>query len=444
VLDVDFALLPGSVLVERLSDTIGDLIGAVKILAVGTPQQVDQHPGARAARLVALPDDVIFPGLVNAHAHLDLTHIGPQPHDPKTGFVPWVDMVRSHRHTEDADIAASVRQGIDLARSAGTVAIGDIAGAPMGRMSLVPWRTMREARMPGVSYIEFFGIGASREPREAGLRALVESVREEAESAAQSSLTSARLGLQPHAPNTVDKRLYELAIDLLFKLPEAHICTHLAETPEERRFVAAADGPQRELLERFNLWTDDVLVHLGKNLHPVAHLETILSQHPFTVVHVNDADDAAIEILARTGATVVYCPRASAYFGAHEHFGPHRYQDMLAAGIPVALGTDSIINLPDSAARTTDAGGTGISILDEMRFLYRRDSADPATLVEMATRIGASALGLANHHAGIVPGNLSVGLCSSRIQPQRARANAASTGIVGELLLQSNAPARLL
>ncbi len=31
---------------------------------------------------------VLIPAMVNAHTHLDLTHIGPRPFDPKAGHIP--------------------------------------------------------------------------------------------------------------------------------------------------------------------------------------------------------------------------------------------------------------------------------------------------------------------------------------------------------------------
>ena len=73
---------------------------------------------------------------------------------------------------------------------------------------------------------------------------------------------------------------------------------------------------------------------------------------------------------------------------SERHFGPHRYRHMLAAGINVCLGTDSIVNLPP------DAFDRGLSILDEMRFLFARDRTDPRSLLRMATINGALALGL--------------------------------------------------
>src|SRR6185503_20090921 len=78
---------PGSVLVEFSTP------GAAVLLAAGPSGEVRRHSAARDATPVPCPDSLLIPGLVNAHTHLDLTHIGPQPHDP-AGFLPWVDMIR--------------------------------------------------------------------------------------------------------------------------------------------------------------------------------------------------------------------------------------------------------------------------------------------------------------------------------------------------------------
>ena len=369
-----------------------------RLLAAGPTPQVLSHPGAAAPTTAVLrrPRGVLLPGLVNAHTHLDLTHIGPKPHDPDTGFVPWVDMIRARRHTQDLDIVASVNRGIALCLAGGCVAIGDIAGAPAGRPTLAPWRTLRDSGVAGTSFLEYFGIGASLEPRSVGLTALIEEVADEAAHAAARGM--ARLGLQPHAPNTVALPLYRLSVALAQRLPGARLCTHLAETIEEREFIARGTGPQRALLERFGLWTEAILDDLGNGRHPVEHLAQVLesAQGRLAAVHLNDASDPAIALLAATRTSVIYCPRASAYFASQKHLGPHRYRDMLAAGIPVALGTDSIVNLPANAAATPaeHPDGRGISVLDEMRLLHTRDGVAPALLIRMGTINGAMAIGL--------------------------------------------------
>jgi cytosine/adenosine deaminase-related metal-dependent hydrolase len=82
---------------------------------------------------------------------------------------------------------------------------------------------------------------------------------------------------------------------------------------------------------------------------------------------------------------------------------------MLAAGLTVAVGTDSIVNLP--------AGTDRISPLDEIRFLHARDGTDPMTLLEMATVHAARALGIDDRAVRIAPESAPLGLVAVPVPP---------------------------
>lgn len=350
--------------------------GHLNVLAIGPLADVTRHPASAGATRIDRPDAILLPGLANAHTHLDLTHIGPRPNSG--GFLPFIDAVRAERRSEPEAIAQSVRDGVRLSLAGGVVAVGDIAGAPGGAPSLVPLQALADSPLFGVSFLEFFAMGP-REP------ASLQRLRDILDAAPPPS-SRVRLGLQPHAPYSASPAAYRLATSL--DLP---LATHLAESPEELDFIAHARGPLRALLERLGAWDDAILPDLSQGLSPVAHLAPFLARRPFVAAHVNHASDRDLDLLARAHAVVAYCPRASAYFHAHDHFGPHRYRDMLHAGIPVALGTDSIINLPTQHASGPHAR---LSTLDDMRLLFARDHADPADLLAMATIHGARALHL--------------------------------------------------
>jgi aminodeoxyfutalosine deaminase len=402
---------PGCLLVERppghwagATESAGVENRLARILAVGSPQAVDTHPLASRAKRIDHPTAVLIPGLVNAHTHLDLTHLGPMDHDPEAGFVAWVDRIRSGRLTDRAEIAASVQLGIDRSLAGGTVGVGDIAGAVNRAMTSVPYETLAASPMLGVSFVEFFGIGASEAGSTERVEQFAKALAQRANVRSSTIAFGVRLGLQPHAPYTVGPDLYRVVARLARErgLP---LSTHLAETPEEHAFIVEGTGPQRALLERLGLWDDAILDWAGCASSPVAHLASVLAAAPMVVAHANDASDADIETLSTTGTSVAYCPHASAYFDAPRHFGPHRYRDMLAVGVNVALGTDSIVNLPPEHAATR------ISVLDEMRLLHQRDGTYPTTLLAMATVNGACALGLdpawfsfntGSHLAGLV------------------------------------------
>ncbi|MGQ0628578.1 MAG: amidohydrolase family protein, partial [Phycisphaerales bacterium] len=367
---------PGGVLIE----VGGEGGGNVRLIASGSAGAVERHEGAAGAERIDLAGHVILPGLVNAHAHLDLTHVGPRPHDPAEGFGPWIEMVRRERPTEEEAIRAAVEQGAALSLAGGTVAIGDIAGAVHGRPCGAASSALRATGLSGLSATEFFGLGAGVERAAPLLREVLNAAAREGQSSAVYQTVS------PHAPYSVGPAGYALAGELSPVFP---IVTHLAESIEERELVTRGRGPLRELLETLGLWTADVAAGFGRGASPVEHVAPHLPAAS-TAVHVNDASDGDLALLRACGARVVYCPRASAYFGAERHFGPHRYRDMLSAGIPVALGTDSIIYLPAACAYPS----MGISVLDEMRLLARRDGVDPLTLLTMATVNGGLTLGI--------------------------------------------------
>lgn len=356
----------------------------LKLLAVGRPESLPEHS---PDRVISRPGDVLLPPLVNAHTHLDLTHMGPREHDPEAGFVAWVDQIRAERHQDDDAITRSVLDGAELLLRGGTAAVGDIAGAPAGRPSLAPWRALRQTPLTGTSFLEFFGIGAAETRAREAIAALLHEHHDEI-----TTSHAVRFGLQPHAPNTVAISLYQWVMTRSSELG-IPLSTHLSETPEEIEFIAHASGPQRELLERLGVWTDDI--EAGRGLHPIEHLRPFLEagaalNPPPLVAHVN-ALGAHASLLAGTGVSVAYCPRASAYFDAQRHFGAHPYRELLDAGVNVCLGTDSIVNLPPETCVGPDAR---ISVLDEMRLLFQRDAAPPGLLLAMGTTHGARALGL--------------------------------------------------
>lgn len=352
---------------------------AVNLLAIGPRSEVKSHPAATqpGVRRVDATDSVAIPGLVNVHTHLDLTHIGPQPFEPGQSFVDWVDMIRAGRVTEAEAITASVRDGAARSLAGGVVAVGDIAGV----FGLASLKALVGTRLSGLSGIELFGIGN----RQDKVLDMLDRLAVEAD-----DLTRASKGLgwtwQPHAPYSVGPRLYEKCARWCSELGMP-MMTHLSETPEECRFIASGDGLQRDMLERLGAWDETCAEPLGRGESPVGYLRRVLSDATTIAAHVNHASDADLDVLASTRTTVAYCPRASAYFRQHEAFGPHRYRDMLDRGINVALGTDSVVNLP---VEQSDR----LSTLDDARLIVRRDGIDSELALGMATWRGAAALGL--------------------------------------------------
>ena len=364
-----------------------DPSGAIE--AIGHPEAIGP---TEARETLRLPGSVVLPGLVNAHAHLDLTALGTRPFDANAGFSAWAAMIRRDRPSDPEAIAESVRLGVEASRRGGTAIVGDIAG----NRGLPAFEALRSAGVRGVSYIEVFGIGRA-EP--AGCE-FVERLAHHAD-----PRTPTRLVISPHASYSCGDRLYEFATSR--GLP---VATHLAETLEELEFSRSGAGPLADLLRAVGAWNDALS---GWNRSPIARLAATLEPSGAAIAHGNYLDDRDVELLAEANARaakpigLVYCPRASAYFGhpAPGH-APHRYRELLERGVPVALGTDSIVCL-DTPQR--------LSTFDEMRLLRRRDAAEVRELLAMATVHGAALLGEPRASVTLGAGDRPEGLLSVEI-----------------------------
>lgn len=356
---------------------------------------------AQPVRVIDRSNDLLLPALVNAHAHLDLTDIGPQAFDPKRDeFVDWLRQVIAARPKEPEDITAAVHRGLALSRDAGVGWIGDVAG------SVAAIRARRQApvelRRPGVSYLECFGLGERARAAAREIERTLEPLDFEVE--VQGWPRGAVIGLAPHAPYAVGRPLYEE----LAKLGQRRIyrlTTHLAESHEELRFVRDADGPFEQLLRELGKW-DPAVRPTGE--HPVKWIEPALRRGRWLLAHCNYVEDEHIRILDRTGASVAYCPIASDYFGQPRD-GRHRYQRMLDAGVNVCLGTDSILCQPEDAKQP-------LGILPQMRYLYARDRTAPERLLAMGTTNGMQALELRDLDATFREGTPAV-FTAVRINP---------------------------
>jgi cytosine/adenosine deaminase-related metal-dependent hydrolase len=135
-------------------------------------------------------------------------------------------------------------------------------------------------------------------------------------------------------------------------------------------------------------------------LRPTEHLESIGVLGPNVLLsHALGLDEAEIECLARTGTAVAMCPVTAAKGGrgVAEH---GRMPELLARGVRVALGCDSPNNSNHlDLVRTMNMAA--IQYKDARRDM-RQIPAERA--LEMATLMGAQALGLGDEQGSVAPG----------------------------------------
>lgn len=331
-----------------------------RILAVGPARDMAAaHPAAEVRDLGGI---TVLPGLVNAHTHLELS--GGSCAEAPASFTDWIlsipQRIGRDRAPPEELFPAAVRMGIGQCLRFGVTTVGDVSQ----QMHLTR-PVLRDGPLRCVSYGEVLGLGKMRDRFEELLPRAIDL-----------SLASDRLriGLTPHAPYTVDHRGFEQCLRIARDrgLPFA---THLAETPDEEPFLRHHAGPFRELWESIGRWEPGLPTFPGGPI-PFAN-ELGLLDHPTLLAHVNYCDDDGLDLLARGKASVVYCPRTHRYFG----HPPHRWREMLARGINVAVGTDSCASSPD------------LNLIDDLRLLHEIAPELPAqTLWELVTIRAARAV----------------------------------------------------
>ncbi len=324
----------------------------------GTIAAVDPH-GVRAAD-DELGNAALLPGLVNAHTHLDLSGArGLVPPTAPEQFTDWLRGVIAYRRARTPQqVASDIRTGLEDCLRSGTTLVGDIS-ADGGS-----WDRLADAALRAIVFREVIGLTAEGVNR---WQDAVAWVRDRSHERCQAAYS-------PHAPYSVNAAVLMKSVGCA-----KPVTIHLAESPAELELLAHRSGPFVEFLRQLGIWENAVLA---------PSLAWILEQtqaagtpRPVLYAHGNYLPaDTPI----RSHVTVVYCPRTHAAF---QH-PPHPFRDLLARGVRVCLGTDSLASNPD------------LDILAEARFVHSQYPDFPGEqLLRMITLAGAEALGWA-HECG--------------------------------------------
>jgi len=339
--------------------------------------------GPVAGPVQDLGDVALLPGLVNAHTHVELSWMA--------GLVPeagsmdeWIRTLMHVRRTGpaggDAEVVATMtRAALDM-DATGTVLVGDISNS----LASVP--VLERSQLETVVFHEILGfnpvdpLGMVRDAR----RRLNELVADWPARANQLRAHS----VVGHAP-------YSTAPALLAEIAARHegpapLTVHVAESAEEIEFLHTGRGPFRTMLETLGVWSGTWDV---PRCGPVDYLKRVGYLRPGTLlVHCVHLTVGELDAVRDADAVVVTCPRSNVWVGG----GVPPVSRFYGAGVPVAIGTDSLAS--------TDS----LSMFDELAALRRlAPEVDAARLLESATRIGAEALGLGHDYGAIAAGRLA-------------------------------------
>jgi 5-methylthioadenosine/S-adenosylhomocysteine deaminase len=135
-------------------------------------------------------------------------------------------------------------------------------------------------------------------------------------------------------------------------------------------------------------------------LSPTAYLESLAVLGPNVVLaHSLGVDEAEIECLARTGASVAMCPITAAK-GGRGIRDNGRMPELLAKGVKVVLGCDS----PNNSNHLDLVRAMNMAAIQYKDARQDMHQLPAETALEMATLTGAQALGVGNELGSIEPG----------------------------------------
>tara|TARA_B100001123_G_scaffold441493_1_gene582806 strand:- start:5266 stop:6447 length:1182 start_codon:yes stop_codon:yes gene_type:complete len=318
----------------------------------------------------------VIPGLVNAHTHLELSHLSGRV--PQSGhFIGWVRSLilnRNKFHDQDnLNIEQAAVNGIREAKASGTALVGDISN------TLLTVKLMHEASLGGVVFHELLGFDMTK------VKPFVREARKKID--ALSVFSDIRISLAPHAPYSVSAEMFREIRRDLDAHPEVVTSVHLGESAEELEFIAFGTGAWREELKILGVWTN---AWKAAGETPVEYLVNLgFLDRQVLVVHGVHFREFDLSQLARLGISIVTCPRSNRYVGV----GSPPLENFYKAGLNVAIGTDSLASASD------------LNIFSELFEARRIAPSVPArTLLQSATINGARALGFGKDYGSIEPG----------------------------------------
>lgn len=281
-------------------------------------------PTPRAARVLHFPDAELLPGLVNCHTHLELTHLGGGAKHDEPEFLKWIRRIRELKEATSAEAfyEAAVAGIRDCwARGVTCIAETGSTGAVM--------RALHDLGGRGIVYQEVFG------PDPAQCAVSLAELESAVRSLRRLVTSQLRLGVSPHAPYTVSAPLYE-GVAQFARLEQLPLAVHIAESTEETAFVRDGDGPFAAALRERGIAV------AARRMSPIAYLMQQGVIKPGTLcIHCVQVDEADVELLRVLRASVAHCPRSNA---EHRH-GRLPFGVLRNAGVPVGLGTDSVVSV---------------------------------------------------------------------------------------------------
>ena len=313
-------------------------------------------------------DGVICPGFINAHCHLELSHLLGIAKKGK-GFLDFVAKVQQRNSFTKDEIQIAIKNAEHQMMANGIVGVGDICNTADTLLQ------KQKGNLRYYNFIETFGVDENNV--ETILNASID-LRNQFRDAKM------RATIIPHSPYSVPPKLMR-KIASAFDEHDELLAIHMQETLAENELFEKKEGP-------FLNWLNSISASSGiwekrNNSHDVLKE---LDKHKILLVHNTFSKKKDI-----SDNYYCTCPKANLYI---ENSLPDY---SIFDADKLCLGTDSL------------ASNNSLSILEELQIIKENSDFDLNTLLKIASKNGAEALGfekLGTFEKGKIPGvNLIMG-----------------------------------
>ncbi len=280
---------------------------------------------------------VLAPGLINAHTHLELSHL-----QGKTvlgqGFVPWIKSL-IQLPLDEVD-KSHIQTALSRLKQTSTAGIADFSGHSPETI----YPLLADSGLEYTLFKEFLGFQPVKD--------IWSNWPSSLSPGRDTALTLAGHALYSTHPGTLQK------CKTWTNRKHRAFAVHLAECPEEVELLATGRGAMADLL----LGTLLPREYRPPGVSPVQYADQLGLLDPRSlVIHCVQAEKEDIQIVGERGSSICLCPRSNALIGV----GAPPWEKMLQAGIPLCLGTDGLCSNTD-----LDLWGELKHLLDQTRTQY--------------------------------------------------------------------------
>lgn len=309
------------IIITENDGTVLDLIDP-SINDAPHPEKIEKHTG------------IICPGFVNAHCHLELSHLKNK-FTQKKGLPHFIEEVISQRNNEPGEIEAAAKQADEEMFKDGIVAVGDISNTAdclaLKQLSRIYYHT----------FIEVYDNVPAR------TRVAFDSGLELQEKFHSVNLVS---NLTPHAPYSVTPELMKLILNHTEK-NTGIISIHNQETESENEMFMQGSGILLNKLRKLTGALADFKPTNNTSLATFAGMnKTTL---PVQFVHNTFTSETDIDKTATYPGNIFWCLCLNANLFIEDRIPP--VDMLLKKGCKLTMGTDSY------------ASNTSLSILHELK-----------------------------------------------------------------------------